>query len=171
MPNLSSPRSTRLAALACIAGLGVAGACSRPTPQAEPAAGTPMAIAAPADRTWTATAEVLAGRHLPVGTMDRAAGLIVVNAVRINPASAVAELASTAHPWADCGSIEHEYYQPNTASYTAHVLSDGAASTVAIAVTYSAANAGSPPRPCTSKGVLEAELGKEIKEHAERRSP
>lgn len=170
MPHQQPHRSMIHPALvACIA--AAVGACAKPAPPPEPAAGTPMAIAAPFDRTWQASVDVLAGRHLPIQTMDRATGRIVVNAVRVNPAGAVAELGATAHPWADCGSVEHQYYQPNTASYAVHVRTDGGASTVALAVTFSAANSGSPARPCTSKGVLEAELGKEIKEHAERRSP
>ena len=170
MPNQHSRRPIiRRSVVAAIA--IAAGACTGPHTPVDPASGTPMAIAAPAGNTWTASVDVLAGRHLPIRTMDRASGLIVVDPIRVNPSGAVAELSSTAHPWADCGSIEHEYYQPNLASYSVRVRSADAGSTVTLAITFSAANAGSPPRPCTSKGVLEAELGKEIKEHAERRSP
>lgn len=150
----------RIAIVVCLA---VLGACAS-TPPGAAVIRSPMPVTASFDRTWTAVIDVFAERNVPIETLDRSSGLIVAR-----PLSVPREDAQ----YADCGTAMGLPIPPSRAMHNVRVRGDSASSTVQITVrwewvTTATSISAETANECSTKGVWETMVERQIKERAER---
>lgn len=136
-----------------------------PTPAPERA---PVPIKASFDATWNAVVEVFAAEHIPIQTLDKPSGLIVVTPDTVD--------SKSADRWASCGAIKHGIepamvIHATDVDYNIVVRAAGAGSTIRFNVRWTSHNEADPNRPdyvlCTTTNAWEIELEQKIRALAE----
>jgi hypothetical protein len=155
-------------AIGCVLVLAAITACV-PAPPAAPAPHTAMEVSASFGRTWDALIDEFSQRNIPIKTIERASGLIATDGLRVDASSGLGTgQADCGKDWAGVPAI------PTEATYNALVRGDSSHATIRVTVRWVRlgksrvlGNSDNVSEECSTKGVWETALEKQIKERAE----